>query len=475
MPYTSIRGADIALPARGPTGDITPEARVARDQAVASSLAARSDRLLAEDARNAAASVAGTVGNYDTLAQATAALSSIPANGGVNVLADGANNGFYVRQGSALVRKSTTTLSALDARAASLEAVTDRWSGSEGLVAAHVDSNDMLLWLVARELDGGPPEWVVSMLADRLQPYIGGGGGGGGAAFAPGDRYLANGRVLPVIPDKLRIAGWGSSSMERSAGPLRAMAAAFGADYYDGGDSGVRSQHTAAQFGSIPALLTVSGGVIPASGSVTVSSSNMPALDALKPFTGTLNGVHGTLSSTATTLTFARWSSGDPVAVPANSPFVPEDGPRYWDAVNLFWMGKNNLNGTGAAPLVIEQTDQTYAATTTLIKRALVLGHFVDRDEPAASAERDEIYAVNAAHAALYGAQFVDVQAYVTGSQVWVDMGLSPTQADLANQAIGNIPPSLAADTGHLTPAAYSAIVTHVVRPRLVSLGWYSE
>lgn len=125
MPYTSVRGADIALPARGPTGDITPEARQARDQSLASAAAAEADRLASQDAANAAASAAGTVGNYDTLAQANAALSSIPANGGVNVLADGVNNGFYVKVGSALVRKSTATLTGVSATTERLSRAAD--------------------------------------------------------------------------------------------------------------------------------------------------------------------------------------------------------------------------------------------------------------------------------------------------------------------------------------------------------------
>ncbi|MCK4207204.1 hypothetical protein J3U99_20770 [Brucella pituitosa] len=48
--------------------------------------------------------------NYDTLAQANADLASIPQNAGVNILNDGTNNGFWVKQGNALIKKSSVTM-----------------------------------------------------------------------------------------------------------------------------------------------------------------------------------------------------------------------------------------------------------------------------------------------------------------------------------------------------------------------------
>lgn len=54
-----------------------------------------------------------------------------------------------------------------------------------------------------------------------------------------------------------------------------------------------------------------------------------------------------------------------------------------------------------------------------------------------------------------YGEHYIDVQAYIMGPQVWTDMAIVPTSADLVSQAAGEIPLSLAADSAHLTPAAY--------------------
>lgn len=51
-------------------------------------------------------------------------------------------------------------------------------------------------------------------------------------------------------------------------------------------------------------------------------------------------------------------------------------------------------------------------------------------------------------------------------------MGITPTQQDLDEQAVGTTPASLRADGLHLTPAAYQAVVTFCVRARLIELGW---
>lgn len=54
--------------------------------------------------------VGGGGTTFDTLAQANANIGNIPENGGVNIISDGLNNGFYVKQGGVLVKKSDATL-----------------------------------------------------------------------------------------------------------------------------------------------------------------------------------------------------------------------------------------------------------------------------------------------------------------------------------------------------------------------------
>ena len=61
----------------------------------------------------------------------------------------------------------------------------------------------------------------------------------------------------PSSPSSARMAGWGSSTMEYMGAEVAAEMAELGVAYYNGGDAGVRAEHTLAQLGSHPALITV--------------------------------------------------------------------------------------------------------------------------------------------------------------------------------------------------------------------------
>lgn len=74
---------------------------------------------------------------------------------------------------------------------------------------------------------------------------------------------------------------------------------------------------------------------------------------------------------------------------------------------------------------------------------------------------------------AKFGYLYCDTQDYLCSAQVWVDTGITPTEQDLAMQAAGYKATSLSGDTLHLNTAASKAITDHVIKPKLISLGWY--
>ncbi|MBP0438396.1 SGNH/GDSL hydrolase family protein [Tianweitania sediminis] len=76
------------------------------------SAAATSETNAATSASDAIAA-AESVGSYTTLALANTALASIPADKGVYVTADGANNGFYVKRSGVLEKDSNATVGAV--------------------------------------------------------------------------------------------------------------------------------------------------------------------------------------------------------------------------------------------------------------------------------------------------------------------------------------------------------------------------
>lgn len=193
----------------------------------------------------------------------------------------------------------------------------------------------------------------------------------------------------------------------------------------------------------------------------------------MRTFSGTVAGVRGTLSSTATALTFTRSAAGSAAGAIPGSQFVPDVGPAHRADVMVLEMGKNNLNGSsGRAALVNRMFDESVAWLSPQIKRVLVLGSFVNRN--ASAAAKAQVLEVNAHRAARYGNLYIDVQGYVTGSQVWTDTGITPTSADLEQQARGEKPDSLSLDDAHLNPAGQAAVFA-LVPPRVAALNWYSK
>lgn len=392
-------------------------------------------------------------------------------------------------------------------------------NAGRGAILSMSDSNYLETWLGAREGDGGPTELSMFHLSNRLgvhqygeyaedkpgkysgftdsamqyteliydvtngrvpdqvlaawkQRMGGAGGGGAGAGLSSADRMLLDGKLVPVVPDVANMTGWGSSTMELLAAFLAAVLADAPVEFHGEGKSAERVEHTAARIGSIPALLTVTGGGIPASGPVTVTASNMETMAALKTYTGTLAGVPGTLSSTASAMTFTRSAAGSAVTVPANTPFIPTVGTGARNHVTLLNIGKNSLRSTGSNTKVIQYTNTTFDWLSPLVKRCLVIGQFVDSDQSVGGIQEVEVAAVNNAQRARYGDLFFDLRAYLSSPQLWIDTGISPTALDLQQQANGLKPTSVSVDAAHLNNAGNTAVAKQI-RARLTSLGWY--
>ena len=139
-------------------------------------------------------------------------------------------------------------------------------------------------------------------------------------------------------------------------------------------------------------------------------------------------------------------------------------------SATLLWAGKNNQRDDGAVDKIVSMTDAMYDFLYAP-RHALVLGHFRNWGATA-DGTGDVIDAVNADHAAKYGGEFIDVNAYIASEQIWIDTGITPTTEDLDYQALREIPPTLSRNAGHLTDAAYAAVIRTCV-VRMQELGWY--
>lgn len=369
-----------------------------------------------------------------------------------------------------------------------------------GLSIALATANKMRTWLEANDEDGGPSSWSLRLLRRQLDQYYAQGGTelivnyspriesiSTPVDFKPTDVYSFNGEILPVACDLAKMSGWGSSSLVRSSmvAKLTAMASSYGAGYFDGGQPGEIAQHSAARLGSVMFQLSFPSNTIPASGSVIVTVRGLAGdshqASQLKDFSGRAAGVAGTVSynSTAGQFQFTRTTAGSAVVLDDSVPFVPDSGPVQRTGVGLLWMGKNNAY----APLsdqVLSDPRETFKCISAsfdyfsaLTKRVLILGSFQDSNFIAQRVD-DHINKCNALCSEKYGNLYIDVQSYLSSSQLWIDTGITPTQDDLNHQAAGRKPPSISADNGHLNEAGSTAVVNNLINPRLVSLGWYA-
>ncbi len=358
-----------------------------------------------------------------------------------------------------------------------------------GMLFAVVDADDNLTDWALRDTDGQVPDWVIERWAGRMAPLLVDLLGlnalkqpstvlpqvqGTTSAILGTDTYLREGELLPVLPNMQQWAGWGSSTIAQFA-EMTALAAEFGATYYNGGQGSEWSTHGAARLGSIPALLTVPTGSIPAEAGyvLPVTCSNVQGATYFRSTVGYLNGVEGTLKGIVGGFTFTRAVAGEAVTVTGEMPFVPKDGPLQRAAVTFLNLGKNNLQSGQPAEEVIEHTDRSFAWLAPIVKRVIVMGQFANVGTDANSLVATRLAAVNKHCAQRYGRQFFDLGGYLTSAQIWTDTSVTPTAADLEQQAIGNIPPSLAAGDGaHMLPVARAAVALKI-KAQVLSLGWY--
>ncbi|HHO0409799.1 TPA: hypothetical protein ACRR76_004368, partial [Klebsiella quasipneumoniae] len=340
---------------------------------------------------------------------------------------------------------------------------------------------------IAVAIDNDSNLRVPGVITDKL--IVGGkdisDGGSSGLNFSSGDRYIdADGNVMPVVPDSSKMSAWGSSSfvVAGASGNLATMAQELGvADWNNQGQGGESSFQVAARWGAIPFTLVFPGNVIPASGTVAVTCTQLPSNfcnNFLKTYSGVVGGVAGTLSWSSASLQFTRTTEGAAVSLSGGTDFIPTIPASYRDGVVLIWSYKNDMKYNAATQteinmdVIFNNVLKSFAHASTLAKRVIVIGIFND------SSYTNEIYKtrlaeMNSRMKAHFGDLYCDTQDYICSSQIWTDTGITPTADDLAMQASGYKATSLSADSAHLNTTAHKAVVEHVIKPKLISLGWY--
>ncbi|WP_430491624.1 hypothetical protein [Pseudomonas fulva] len=342
-------------------------------------------------------------------------------------------------------------------------------AGRTGYLFALRDSAGYMTDLCVDDATGQFPPFVVERLARRIVPYL---PQAADSAWFLNDKYTdSNGDVQRVFTNMLSWSGWGSSTIDEWA-ELGTIARSFGATYYNGGNGGTELQHNMAQMGVRPALLMPSGGAIPDSGQVVVACSNVSKNKAFRATAGTLQGVAGTLTCTDSDWIFTRAQSGTAVTVDSEQPFIPTQGLAHRGDLWLFNEGKNDINnGTPMAQLLAWHR-LAFNWNSAFSKRVIVLTHFGNSGRAGTDHIR-KIEQLNAFIKSTYTDNVFDLQAYLCSSEIWADVGITPTASDLQNQAAGCLAASLSRDNdAHMNPATRAA-VAEKIKQKLLSMGWF--
>ncbi|PPG29636.1 hypothetical protein [Pseudoclavibacter sp. RFBB5] len=293
-----------------------------------------------------------------------------------------------------------------------------------------------------------------------------------------GDTFLMDAstgvRTKLVSVARTKLVSVGSSTF---AGlPWSSWTGPNGLTLHQGANGGILGEQQFARFGSRP-LVTSEVAAIPASGSVAVSSTNVPPnIWNAFSWSGVLAGVPGVMSKAQGTLTqwtFTRSASGVAVSAPAGSVFTP-DFAQHADGIVVINPVKNNTTGLGAAETdvatLISWIDQAYHFAKASGKYVLFVNNFRDTNLSPSSAERTRLDRINA-HLATYGRRCVDLASYVGSTRIYTDLGITPTAADLAQIALGNKGPSISSDDLHLSEAARVPALK-LITDRLSELNW---
>lgn len=260
------------------------------------------------------------------------------------------------------------------------------------------------------------------------------------------------------------LAGWGDSqSTDTGEGDVVTELAAnlLGWPFYNGGVASQKSADIAARQGGAPALMSVAGDQIPATGSVAVTARSAQPITVFSP---SQSGTFFAPDGTALTLTrdgsgnytLARASAGPAVPWPPGTPLAP-DTDQYRDWTNIIRCGRNDGGASIASALSTVQMVNWLAARHN---RFIVIGQIAAPDNGVATA---------AAHNANLSERFPDNFLDTMPALFAAGNGSAQDNADIS---AGFVPSSLRSDdVPHLNNAG-KAVEAMAIYDFIVSKGW---
>lgn len=225
---------------------------------------------------------------------------------------------------------------------------------------------------------------------------------------------------------------------------------------------GQTATQIAARMNAVPILVTLSGGVIPASGTVAVTEKSVNVLSGSGSYSGSLKGWLAGIEGTMTTDAGGNWSfvraaPGPAVTVGANTRFTSAWGHYLRGHTAWLWMGRN---GAQAGRTIV---GDIAAAVASLGHSRFLVGGVLPSTADS-GAVLAQFNALNGQLASTYGPRFVDLPALLMAAA-------DGSPEDASDVAAGFVPRSLRSDHLHLNDAGY-ALVARAFHAAHLAMGW---
>lgn len=294
-------------------------------------------------------------------------------------------------------------------------------------------------------------------------------------------------RRIATIGDSLTNGYFGGSSGHTADAYPATLAELVpaGVEVFNISSSGFTVDEEAARIGALPMALTLDGGRIPSSGPVSATLAEPIGWgDGATSWAGTLAGIPGRITRAAgsTAVTFTRSASGSVVTVPAGTVFVPDLAGHAADTA-VIMLGRNDVaqsvtgRETSVAAHIAAGVHRIVEWLSADIKQVVVMSVTTSTGEVAGSANHAVVTEANRLLADLYPTRFLDIRQYLVDRAIY-DLGITPTQTDLAKMAGDTLPPSIMdpgrAGTGDGThySKATAALVGRRVHEFITSRDW---
>lgn len=294
----------------------------------------------------------------------------------------------------------------------------------------------------------------------------------------------------PVAASRVSLDAWGDSLTEGggvgetwAAGdpwPARAATVLTGVTVNNRGRSGDTTDEVLIRMGVHQMYFAVTGGSIPTSGAVAVTTRMKTHIPRDRVYSGSLAGIPGTLAFTfaTTTWTFTRTTSGTAVPVTGSTLFVAGQAITK-SAPFVFWAARNDwdFTVTGLEGVMADHVIANHRKVLDFLpqgeKRAIFLGPTLRSTETVGSAGYIRVWDTIDRMKALFPGTFYCVMDYLIDHAL-TDAGITPTSGDTAAIANREAPPSLfiTSDTTHFKKEIADVIGRFFVAPIIAAKGF---